>query len=246
MTVTLAPEMHQSSLAYMQRWFVSKQRLAEMAGVSEGVLDELVAAGAAPGVIYSYHPDHGWWSALARYKGEATPAPFPGGEGWWSPGAAWWLRRAVFAMRNGLSAMQAAQANEAHFVSDFCARLGAAPYAAYGLADCLREDRTVCVDAAAARASSEWADWASGGFAVCLPVFSAERCLAKECLAARLKAALDANAPESDRLDDQALFDLTEALAALMLPFSPWERPSGTPGVVIDPVLKMLELGVDD
>ena len=85
-----------------------------------------------------------------------------------------------------------------------------------------------------------WASWIQGGYGVCLRVFTAESCVAKESLGAWLKAAL----AEAD-YDAAALLADAETLAGLVLPFAPWQRASGTPGRTIDRLLRERRLGDD-
>ena len=51
--------------------------------------------------------------------------------------------------------------------------------------------------------------------------------------------------PNEYNLSDIELIDLTQELASLITPFSPWERPVGTPGRTIDVVLNRFQLGDD-
>ena len=123
------------------------------------------------------------------------------------------------------------------FADRFASALGHQRYARLAFATCFSGD-AVDLGAARAAARDEWASWIQGGYGVCLRIFTAETCIAKESLAAWLKAAL----AEPD-YDAAALLAEAETLAGLLLPFAPWQRPSGTPGRTIDRLLRKQNLG---
>jgi hypothetical protein len=217
---------------YVQRWFWTLDDLAEAAGAGPTRVERLIAAKCAPGPIYAYGDD-GWWSALG---GEGAP---PAGEHWYSPGAAWGLRRAELATRDGRSPEDAAAMLRDRFAEAFAVALGKERYARLAFASCFSGE---AVDREAARraANDEWASWIVGGYGVCLRVFTAETCVAKESLGAAIKAAID-----EPGYDAAALLADAEALAGLILPFAPWQRPVGTPGRTIDRLLREQRLGSD-
>ena len=125
------------------------------------------------------------------------------------------------------------------FADRFAVALGHQRYARLAFATCFSDD-AIAPDAARVAAWDEWASWIQGGYGVCLRVFTAESCVAKESLGASLKAAL----AEAD-YDPAALLADAEALAGLLLPFAPWQRASGTPGRTIDRLLRERRLGDD-
>ena len=89
-------------------------------------------------------------------------------------------------------------------------------------------------------AAFEWAAWLDGGYGVCLRVFTAANCVARETLATLIKAAL-----VRIEYDVDVLLVQTETLAGLILPFAPWQRSTGTPGRTIDHLLRTQQLGSD-
>jgi hypothetical protein len=126
-----------------------------------------------------------------------------------------------------------------NFADRFVVALGHQRYARLAFAACFSGD-AVDPDAARAAAGREWASWIQGGYGVCLRIFTAETCIAKESLGAWLKAAI----AEPD-YDATALLADAETLAGLLLPFAPWQRASGTPGRTIDRLLRERCLGND-
>lgn len=217
---------------YVQRWFWTLDELAEAVGATPARVERLIVAQCAPGVIYA-HGDDGWWSALGAER--AAPA----GEHWYSPGAAWGLRQAELATRGGMSPEDAGIMLRDRFAEAFAVALGREPYARHAFATCFTGE---AVDREAARraANEEWASWIAGGYGVCLRVFTAGTCVAKEALGARIKAAIDEPGHDAATLLADA-----ESLAGLILPFAPWQRPLGTPGRTIDRLLREQCLGSD-
>lgn len=217
---------------YIERWFWTLDDLAKAVGVTRSRIEQLIAAGCAPGPIYARGAD-GWWSALGA-DGAA-----PAGEHWFSPGAAWGLRQAELATRGGSSPVEAATMLRDRFADRFAVALGDKRHARLAFASCFSGD-AIESNAARAAAHDEWEAWIQGGYGVCLRVFTAEACVAKESLGAWLKAAL----AEPD-YDTATLLAEAEALAGLLLPFAPWQRASGTPGRTIDRLLREQCLGND-
>ena len=125
------------------------------------------------------------------------------------------------------------------FAEAFVVALGQQRHARVAFAACFSGD---AVDSETARpaAYDEWKSWIAGGYGVCLRVFTAETCVAKESLGAWLKTAI--GEPGHDAAD---LLATAEQLAGLLLPFAPWQRPVGTPGRTIDRLLRELCLGDD-
>lgn len=191
---------------------------------------------AAPGIIYSFHQKSRWWSALAATRGQCQKQPATGGQDWYSPGAAWWFRRAM---------LTSPSQNQRHFAEQFSQQLKNIPFANLAYTSCFDSNGQSISAQITMAADQEWDAWASGAFAVCLPFFSAERCIRKETLATRIKAAISPHAQPNDVLSPASVFDLTSELAALILPFAPWERAKGTPGMTIDRVLTQMGLGCE-
>jgi hypothetical protein len=216
---------------YVERWFWTLDALADSVGATPDEVAALIAAGCAPGPIYVLAGDGDYWSALGGTM------PPPRGEAWYAPGAAWGLRRAILSQRSGATPVQAAAANCARFVRDFVTEVGRVDGADRAFPRCFAGGR-VDEGAAAIVAAEEWGSWIAGGYGVCLRVFTAATCIAKESLGAAMKAAL----AEGDG-DAADLLDQAEALAGLILPFAPWQRPVGTPGHTIDRLLGEQGLG---
>ncbi len=233
---------HQTMQAYVRRHFIGKDQLARLCGIEGHALDSLITAGCAPGVIYSHYEGHDWWSALAAATDKAPAKPPKNGCDWYSPGARWWIRRALLTMKTGGDAAQAAQENERHFIAQFATLVSASPHG-HLLFDQSESANTPRIERINETAKSQWADWISGAFGVCLAHFSAQTCFDKEVLAIRIKNMLANGTGTENVAWESEVFDLIERLAPLLLPFSPWERPTGTPGLTIDRALSQFGLG---
>ena len=217
---------------YVERWFWTLDDLAGAVGVAPTRVEQLIAASCAPGPIYARGAE-GWWSVLGA-DGAA-----PAGEHWYSPGAAWGLRQAELATRGGSSPTEVAAMLRENFADRFVVALGQQRYTRLAFAACFSGD-AIDPDAARTAARGEWASWIQGGYGVCLRVFTAETCVAKESLGAWLKAAI-----AKPDYDAAGLLADAETLAGLMLPFAPWQRGTGTPGRTIDRLLREQRLGDD-
>jgi hypothetical protein len=226
-------------MAYVERWFWSLDELASASGATPSETLALIAAGCAPGIVYARDSAGEWWSALGAYQGRMPPQPAEASRCYYAPAAAWGLRRAVLATRGGSSAAQAAEANRDDFAAAFRTALG--PDARIAFPTCFADDGTLDESGVAAAARREWELWIAGVYAVCLRGFTAETCIRKETLGAMLKQSLAAglHAPEEVR----AQLAMAEELSLLVLPFAPWERPGGTPGLTIDRLLAEQALG---
>lgn len=222
------------TISYFTRYFIEKDEFVENSGAPEPLVDDLLAAGAMPGIIYSYSEKEGWWSVL----GTASPLQPSEGRHFYSPAALWWCRRALMEVRRGKSPSAAALSNRRRFVDTFVEKVGSEPFAGRAFPSAFANGS---LDNAAARkvAEGEWGDWIGGGYGVCLRRFTAETCIRKEALGRRIKDHFE----HDDRLSDDILFDLVEQLESLLLPFAPWERESCTPGKTVDRSLAALSLG---
>ena len=219
------------NLRYVERHFWAIEELADAAGEAVPRIGELIAAGCAPKPVYGVRDGH-WSSALEEgFDPSAQDAV------WHSRGSVWCLRRALAAGRAGASDVEAASLLRRTFAVGFAEALATVEGARLAFPRCFAAD-AVDPAAASAAASREWDDWLDGGYGVCLRTFTARNCVAKEALAASLKAALAEGAYDQGRLLQDA-----EALADLMLPFAPWQRESGTPGRTIDRLLAEQRLG---
>ena len=235
------PQNFDIEMKYMERWFLPLRDIAEGAGLDKATAQKLIDHRGAPGPIYAYSEDHGWWSALAAYIGKDETNPPDGSRQWHSPGAIWWLRRAKLFMSNGADATAAAKNNTEHFAASFVREVEQTPDAKLAYPTCF-PGGVFNLKAAQDVAASEWAAWTSGAYGVCLRFFSAESCVRKEALAARIKKEMAGRHAEN-ATSDEHIFDMCEQLASLVLPFAPWERSSGTPGIAIDRPLEALSLG---
>jgi hypothetical protein len=216
---------------YIDRHFWTIDDLADATGTSVDRVRALIAAGCAPGPVYVLG-DEGWWSALDRDE-----RAMPEGPAWYSPGAAWGIRRASLVARDGASDADVATMLARDFAAAFVRALAAVDGAATAFPGCF-VDGAIDTIAAHVVARAEWDSWLDGGYAVCLRVFTAATCVMKETLAARMKAAL-----ATDDYDAAALLVMAEQLAGIILPFAPWQRPTGTPGRTIDRLLAEQALG---
>lgn len=215
--------------------------LAEMVGASEEETRALIDAGCAPGVIYSHTSDLEWWSALAAYIGKAPALPPSDGENFYSPAAAWGLRRAQLHLRQGATPKDSTQLEAEKFHRDFAQTIVHVEGASLAYPNCFTNGKPQ-TDQITATAASEWQAWIKGAYGVCLRFFSGDTCIRKEALGARIKSHFEKD-PEDRRLSDMEIIDLCQELASLVLPFAPWERPNGTPGIAIDNPLSALNLG---
>jgi hypothetical protein len=224
-----------SASAYVDRWFWRFDALVDALGAPANIVSMLIEAGCAPGPIYARAAGEQWWSALAASRGFAPARPSSDARRWYSPSSAWDLRRAILNMRAGLTLVEAALANRTHFVAGFVRALPHIDGAQDAYPSCWTE-KGFDGEAAALVAEREWDAWLDGAYGVCLRVFNADTCIRKESLVIRIKQRLPAAHP-IDLLDD------ARALAQMILPFAPWERPHCTPGATIDPLLERASLG---
>lgn len=218
--------------AYVERWFIPFGELVTRSGGRDSVIAALIEAGAAPGPVYIRTGDD-WWHAL-----QDEPAP-DDGERWYAPAAAYWLRRAILAMRDGASVIEAARMNHDHFATQFATALANEPLALAPFGETM-VDGSINPIAARQRAQAEWADWINGGYAVCLRSFTGQSCVEKEALGYYLRRT------DPDGSNELILLDLVERLSTLMLPFAPFQRQTGTPGFAVDRLLSVMQLGRED
>jgi len=228
--------------AYVRRWFIPFETLVRRSGGTASQVDALIAAGAAPGVIYAHGPDGVWWSPVGTSSGVDSPEPPAGCTGWYTPAALYWLRRGLLAIREGASPAEAAECNREAFVDQFVDALRAEPLASAYFSDAFHDGK---LDEASARrlGRNEWNDWRGGGYGVCLRSFTGASCVTKESLGRTIKVEL---AGDRRTMTDFELLDLVERLGALMPPFAPYQRPTCTPGLTIDPLLELLHLGSEE
>ncbi|CAN7596237.1 DUF6058 family natural product biosynthesis protein [Devosia sp. LjRoot16] len=223
--------------SYVERHFVELAELADRAGADMATVAGLVAAGAAPEPSYRIWPNGAFSSPIGGAHG-GEPQGLP--TDWYAPAAVWWIRRAL---GMSLAPAEIAQRFAADFVVEFVTQLSALSDGQLAYPD-VYVGGVLSRDAAAALAAAEWADWINGGYGVCLRHWSAADAIAKMLQRGRIIALTNGATREtlspSDRL---ALLEALERLEAVILPFAPHQRPSGTPGLWIDRILKRYGLG---
>jgi hypothetical protein len=229
---------------YVRKHFIDRATFFRRCGHDAEVVRQLLEAKAAPAIVYSRSPDGEWWSALAGYTGTAPKFAPTGGSDWYAPSAIWWMRRAILAFQTGANFLDAAAMNAEVFVRQFRNALTSVPNAFLNYPTCF--DGNALNDRLAREAAlSEWEAWTSGAYAVCLSYFSGESCVRKEVNACRIRNHFNGQ-DETLKLEASALFDLTEQLASVLMPFAPFERASGTPGKAVDRTLELLGLGPEE
>lgn len=231
----------QAARAYVEAHFWTLPTLAEAVGAAPSRIVELAAAGVAPGVIYARDLRRGWWSALGGWVDDDGEPPDDEAETWFSPATVWGLRQARLAGRAGRTDAAIARRAAEAFGLGFAAALTAFPPARIAFAGCFDARGRVDPAAVASTAEAEWRSWLRGGYAVCLKAFTGETCVRKESLGALLKRHVAD--PEAWPMPEEEVLEACAALAQLMLPFAPWERPTGTPGRTIDTLLARHALG---
>lgn len=228
------------TLSYVSEWFLALETLIRRSGGTAAQVRQLLKSRAAPGIVYAQAADGSWWSALGSRTGKFAPAPPDDGTRWYAPAALYWIRRGLLALRTGITAQEAARRNKDHFERQFVNALAAEPLAPHAFPTAFAEGR-VDLNSARAIAATEWDSWRYGGYAVCLRSFTGTTCVQKEALGAFLRSQRQG---EGDQASDDDVLDLVERLDLLLLPFAPFQRPTGTPGVAVDRVLAALLLGV--
>jgi len=223
------PQMH----SYLESWFVHADELTAKCGASWPFIQALIEAQACPGIVYSTDGQGRVWSALGAYLGHPIEGFFAGETvDWFSPAAVSWIRLAE--LSEARSPCEKSEFLQDRFHLEFSLAIEALP-------DSLRQYADRIDDAEHA-----WDAWVRGAYAVCLKAFSAE--LVVEKLTRRLRAhellALGVHSlSPSEKLT--LLEDVTR-LSEILTPFSPFERPNGTPGTVIDKALSELGLGCEN
>jgi len=223
--------------AYVERHFVELPELADRAGTDVATLRVLVAAGVVPQPSYSIWPNGAFTSPIGGAHGGA-PAGLA--TDWYSPAAVWWIRRALdMAEPPDLTARLFADA----FIADFVTRLAALPDGQVAYPE-VHLEGSLSPAHATALAAAEWADWINGGYGVCLRHWSAGDAIAKMLHRGRIIALTDGGTRETlDPQERLALLEAMERLEAVLLPFAPHQRATGTPGLWIDRILLRYGLG---
>jgi hypothetical protein len=223
--------------AYVERHFIELPALAERAGTDVATVRQLIVGGVAPQPSYRIWPNGAFSSPIGGAHG-GEPAGLA--NDWHSPAAAWWIRRALGMAEtpNEIAALFAEG-----FVADFVSQLSALPDGHLAYPD-VYVDGVLSTEAATTLARAEWADWINGGYGVCLRDWSAADAIAKMLQRGRIIALTAGGTRESlSPVDRIALLDAMERLEAVMLPFAPHQRATGTPGLWIDRILLRYGLG---
>ena len=130
------------------------------------------------------------------------------------------------------------------FLADFREVLETLPVAQLAYTDAFVDGR-LDLQRGTEAGMAEWADWIGGGYGVCLRRFDARSLATKAGEVARIRAITSDGAlevvPPAEKL---ALIDALERLDAVMQPFAPYQRPHGTPGKWVDPILARYGMGV--
>jgi len=204
-----------------------------MSGVDRGFYTALIEARAIPGDIYRLDNDGYVWSALAAYSDLAT-AEISNNDtfAWVTPASANWLRCAK--LSNTGNPDQISRSFQNQFASDFEQAVNTLNPSLRSYADKI------------GTASEAWSAWICGAYGVCLKAFSASIVVNK--LTRRLRAwdLLDRGMNSRSQSDNETLLSDITQLSIILLPFSPFERETGTPGTVIDRGLKELQLGFEN
>lgn len=229
--------------AYVATHFWPIDRIARGVGAPIDEVEALIAARCAPGPIYAYDSVRGWWSALGGWKDSAGGDLAAEAARWYSPWIVWSLRKACVERRAGASPGDSAARRAREFAHDFERALRDFPLARLGFPRCFGDDGALLPESVRVAAADEWEAWLKGGYGVCLRAFTGETCVRKESLGAMLKRRVVENGDLLGAAGE--LLDACAALQQLLLPFAPWERPSGTPGRTIDVIVPTLGLGIE-
>lgn len=222
---------------YLGDYFVTLPELAAMAGIEETTVEDLVAAGALPKPSYTLWLNGAYSSPIG---GQHGPSPQGSPVHFYSPAAIWWARRAAVLSKN---ATQIAETFRSSFVSAFVGRLADEPFGIFSYPSAY-VDGIMDSKAAATAGEAEWSDWISGGYGVCLRYWDATHAITKTCQRGFiLELTEDGSADTLPPEDIDKLLAAMQTLEAVMLPFAPYQRPNGTPGIWIDRLLARFNLG---
>lgn len=228
--------MSQDIDSYLHQHFLPMSEFARRSAMAPTALQALIAGRVIPGAIYSTWPN----GAFTSVGEEPTGTPKGSPTHWYSPAALWWVRRATVLRR---SADEIAHQFREEFVAEFIAKLPEEPFARLGYPEVYR-DGAIEPQLLEAKAHAEWDDWITGGYAICLRNWSVSDVFAKVILRGRVLDITDEGRKHD--LPQQRMLELIDVLAALetvMLPFAPHQRPTGTPGLWIDAILRRYRLG---
>lgn len=211
------------SRAYIETTCTPRDLLAAASGVDERTLHTLEQAGAMPAPTYFLFE-----GAIRSAIRELGNPPNQGDRAFYAPAIVAWLRRAV---------LLDARALQAWFAESFEAALvaQATDSRVHGWTRLFAPDGSLDRDAVATEVRLLHVGWLNGGWAVCLRRWNGYHVVTKDLERARI-AAITADGTRATLWPNErlALQDAIERLDAVMLPFAPFERPHGTPGLYID------------
>ena len=216
------------SRAYVEATATPRAALAAASGVSEGDLAAIEAAGALPAPTYVLFENA--IRSPIRTLGEP---PAEGGRAFYCPAVLHWVRRARLLSPETVGLADRLQ----HwFVTDFAMALRAQADDARKFAWCHLFDASGALppEAVDSEAQTLHADWMKGGWAVCLRRWNGYHVVTKDLERARIGAITEDATRDPRDVHRHILFNAIERLDSVVLPFAPYERPHGTPGLFID------------
>lgn len=195
-------------------------------------LRTLVAAGVVPGPVYRLDEVGNIWSALGAYlEGEAAPR-IKFHLAWYTPAAAYWVRAAK--LDREIAVADISKQYKKDFAEDYA-------YAIVNLnADLKPYGEQI------ENAEQSWDAWIRGAYAVCMRSFSADAVVEKLVRRMRAREFLGLGVQNLTSMERKVFLRDLSRLSTLLTPFSPFERPTGTPGTLIDKGLEALGLGTEN
>ena len=219
-----------ASCAYVEAIATPRETLALAAGVSERDVDAIREAGALPAPTYVIFAN----AIHSPIRDLGLPPSDGGGRAFYCPAVLPHLRRAALMLAQGDDLARRLEAWLAASLT-VAAREQADDAQLYAWTHLFQSDGALNDDAVQAEARQLGDDWLGGGWAVCLRRWDGRHIVTKDLERARIAALTDDGKREKLSGDERlALFDAINRLDALMLPFAPYERPHGTPGLFID------------
>lgn len=221
--------LYANSRAYIEATATPREALATATGVSERDLAQIEAAGALPAPTYVVF-DNAIRSPI-RTLGEP---PANEGRAFYCPSVLHWLRRAALMQPSTPGLLDRLHT---WFAADFREALRAQAHDArrYAWAHLFGDSSTINETTFAEQVATLHAEWLNGGWAVCLRRWNGCHVITKDLERARIGAITENGERETLSAEERlALFNAIERLESVMLPFAPYERPHGTPGLFID------------
>jgi hypothetical protein len=216
-------DLFERSRAYVETTCTPREQIAAASGVEKATMQRLEAVGGMPAPTYTLFD-----GAIRSAIRELGDPPKQGGRAFYAPAVIAWLRRAALLDANALRTWFAESLETALLAQAADAR-------AHGWARLFAADGSLDREALATEIQSLNADWLNGGWAVCLRRWNGYHVVTKDLERARVGAITADGTRETLSPNERlALQDAIERLDAVMLPFAPYERPHGTPGLYID------------